>query len=189
MGSIEIVSTGADLVTLDEAKRHLVVDHSDDDLLILSQITAARQWCEHRTSRFFTPTNVTLSRNGFDATMPLSHKPVQEVVSIVYDDSDTEDVSLALSTYELDKYHNCLRLAYGQSYPTARYHWNSVRITYRVGYYTPGSPEFVSVPEDVKRACLIVIGDLYEHREKQQVMQIYHNATADMLMANYRVYE
>jgi len=189
MGSIEVLTEGAEFITLDEAKAHLVVDHSDDDTLIQSQITAARKWCEHRTNRFFTPTNVKLSRNGFDAVMRLRFKPIQEIVSIVYDDVDSTDNALASSYYDLDKYYNCIRLAYGQTYPSARNHWDSVRITYRVGEYTVTSPEVVSVPEDVKAASLIVIGDLYENREKQQNMMLYTNNTADMLIAHHRVYE
>jgi len=185
--SIQIVSDGDDFITLHEAKSHLIVDHNDDDILIHSLITASRKWCEHKTSRFFTPTNVVLSRNGFDDMMPLKHKPVAEIVSIEYDD---ESVGNALSsdTYELDTYNNCVIRAYGKTFPSTRHHWNSVRITYRLGYMT-GSPEVVSVPEDVKRAALIVIGDLYEHREAQQDMQLYENRTADMLLHNYRVYE
>lgn len=189
MGSIEITSEGDEFITYDEAKRHLVVDHDDDELLITAQIAAARKWCELRTGRFFTPTNITLSRNGFSSEMKLRHKPVQEIVSIVYDDGDGTGNDLASSYYDLDKYHNCVRLAYGQTYPSTRYHWDSVRITYRVGHYEAGSPEQVSVPEDVKRAALIVLGDLYEHREKQQPMQLYANHTADMLLQHYRVYE
>lgn len=188
MESFQIVSEGEEFITLDEAKRHLVVDHDDDDILILSMISAARRWCEHRTSRFFTPTNVTLSRNGFESMMPLKHKPVKEIVSIVYDDVDSTDVTLASDYYELDTYNNCVVRAYDKTYPSTRYHWNSVRITYRVGY-ADGSPEVVSVPEDVKHAALMVVGDLYEHRETQQDMMLYNNKTADMLLANYRVYE
>jgi uncharacterized phiE125 gp8 family phage protein len=184
--SITINSEGAEFITLAEAKAHLVVDHSDDDLLISSQITAARKWAEHRTDRFFTPTTVTLARSRFDEAMELAHKPVQEIVSITYDDA-TEDNVLASTEYELDSYNNCVRLAYGKTYPSTRNHWNAVRIQYRVGYYS-GSPEVVSVPEDVKRACLIVLGDLYANRERQQDMALYKNYTADMLIAHSRVW-
>lgn len=187
--SVSIDSEGAEFISLVEAKEHLVVDHTDDDVLISSQITAARKFCEHRTNRFFTPTNVTLSRNGFASVMELPHKPITEIVSIVYDDGDGTDNALASSYYELDAYNQCVRLAYGQTYPSTRSHWNSVRITYRVGYYTATSPEVVSVPEDVKRAALIVLGDLYANREKQQDMALYSNYTADMLLSHYRVYE
>lgn len=184
--SITVNSEGDEFITLSDAKAHLVVDHDDDDLLIYSQIKAARKWAEHRTGRFFTPTTVTLSRNGFDEVMELDHKPVQEVVSITYD-SDTTGNVLATTEYELDSYHNRIVRAYGKTYPSTRSHWNSVRIQYRVGYYT-GSPEVVSVPEDVKAACLIVLGDLYTNRERQQDMALYKNSAADMHIAHYRVW-
>lgn len=187
MESFQVVSEGAEFVTLDEAKRHLIVDHSDDDLLILSLISAARKYCEKRTNRFFTPTNVELSRNGFCERMPLKHKPVQEIVLIQYDDQTTDN-TLGTEFYDLDPYNNCVIQAYEQDFPSTRYHWNSVRITYRVGYYS-GSPETVSVPEDAKRASLLILADLYEHRERQQDMQLYTNKTADMLLYQFRVYE
>jgi uncharacterized phiE125 gp8 family phage protein len=186
--SFQIVSEGEEFVTLAEAKRHLVVDHDEDDIFILSLISAARRWCEHRTSRFFTPTSVTLSRNGFSSVMPLRHKPVREIVSIVYDDADTTGVTLDPDYYELDAYNNCVVQAYGKTYPSTRHHWNAVRITYRAGY-VDGSPEVVSVPEDVKHAALMVLGDWYENREAQQDKALYSNHAADMLLSNYRVYE
>ena len=186
MESIQIVSEGDDFITLHEAKDHLRVDFDDDDIVIHSLITAARKWCEHRTSRFFTPTNVMLLRNGFDDMMPLRHKPVKEIVSVEYDDEATGN-TLSTDAYELDHYNNCVIRAYGQTWPSTRHHWNSVRITYRVGY-ADGSPEIITVPEDVRLAALMVIGDLYEHREAQQDMQLYENRTADMLLHHYRVY-
>lgn len=187
MGSVEVTSTGVDFLTVDDVKRHSIIDFSDDDVLIKSLITAATRYCEKKTSRFFTPTNVTLSRNGFATEMPLTHKPVQEITSIVYDtDATTTGTTLADDQYELDKYNNAVRPAFNVTFPTARSHWNSVRISYRVGYYT-GSPEDIIVPEDVKRAALLIVGDLYEHREAQQDMQLYENTTVDMLLAQYVV--
>ena len=185
--SITIDTDGDEFITLSEAKAHLVVDHCDDDFLILSQISAARKWAEHRTDRFFSPTTVTLSRNGFDEVMALAHKPVKEILSIPYD-SDTTGNVLDSADYELDSYQNCVRRAYGVTYPSTRSHWNSVRIQYRVGSYTAGSPEVVAVPEDVKRACLLVVGDLYANREKQQDMALYTNHAADMHINHYRVW-
>ena len=187
MESLQVTSEGAEFVTLTEAKAHLVVDYSDDDTLISSLITASRKWCEHRTNRFFTPTNVTLSRNGFSSMMPLKYKPILEITSIEYDDEATGN-TLAADQYQLDAYNNYVVRAYGVSFPSTRYHWDSVRINYRVGYAS-GSPEVVAVPEDVKRASLLIIGDLYEHREKQQDIMLYENTTAEMLISNYRVYE
>lgn len=187
--SIAVTSEGAEFLTLEEVKRNLRIDHSDDDLELLSHIASARKWAEHRTNRFFTPTNVTLSRNGLADEMGLAHKPVKEIVSIEYDDVDSTGNVLSSSAYELDAYNNCVRRAYGQTYPSTRYHWNSVRITYRIGYYTTGSPEVVDVPEDVKAACMLVVGDLYTNKEQQQDMELYFNSAADMHIGHYRVYE
>ena len=186
--SITINTEGDEFITLAEAKAHLVVDHDDDDLLIAAQISAARKWAEHRTDRFFTPTTVTLSRNGFDEVMELAHKPVQEIVSITYD-SDTEGNVLATTEYDLDPYRNCVRRAYGKTFPSTRYHWNSVRIQYRVGYYT-GSPEAVSVPEDVKRACLLLIGEMYAMREMSVTGTIVAKniVSIDYLLRHHRVW-
>lgn len=184
--SLEILSEGSEFIELSEAKAHLVVEHSDDDILINSQIKAARQWVEKKTRRFFTPTQVLLSRCGFDDIIELPHRPVEEIVSVVYDSDSATDVLLSSDYYDLDKRGRVIS-SFGFDYPTARDHWNSVRITYKSGYYTPGSPDVVSVPEDIKRACLLVIADLYDNREKQQSMQLYENHAAKSLANQYKV--
>ena len=189
MDSFQITSSPTDFLTLAEAKAHLVVDYSDDDDLITRMISAACRWCESYTGRFYTPTTVVLSRNGFAENMRLRFKPVQEIVSVEYDDGDTEGSVLSADRYQLDAHNNCLVRAYGAVWPSTRYHWNSVRITYRVGYFSSGSPESVSVPEDIKNAALLVLGDLYANRERQQDMALYHNTASEMLANQYRVCE
>jgi hypothetical protein len=47
------MATGAEFVTLAEAKLHLRIDNTDDDDLITAFITTARRWCEDYTDRTF----------------------------------------------------------------------------------------------------------------------------------------
>lgn len=186
--AIEVTSVGANLVSLDDAKRHLNIEHGDDDLLILAQIAAATRWAEHRTGSYFTATSLTYKQNGFGSCISLKSGPILDVTSVVYDDVDGVEQTLATDQYDLDKYNRVIRPAYGVTWPSARYHWNSVRVSYRCGYVT-GSPETDNTPQDVKSAVLLVVGDLYEHREAQQDMALYSNAAANMLIEHYRRYQ
>ena len=46
----------------------------------------------------------------------------------------------------------------------------------------------IAVPAPVKSAALLLVGELYEHRERQGERQLYKNATFDALLAPYRVF-
>jgi len=182
--SLERLTTGEAFVTLDEAKRHLVLSDSDHDHHVFESIIAACRWIENYTGRFFTPTDLRLSANGFCDHMRLRHKPVQEIVSVEYDTDDAEGLVLDAANYEVDPFNGVMRRSFSGEYPSTRDHWNSVRITYRCGYYTGNYSE---VPGDVKAACLLVVGDLFENRERQQTLQLYENHTASMILNKYRV--
>ena len=41
---------------------------------------------------------------------------------------------------------------------------------------------------DTATAALLLVGELYEHRERQGERQLYKNATFDALLAPYRVF-
>lgn len=178
--SIQIVSRGADFVTLSEAKDHLVVTEPEHDVQITVMIASARLYAEKYTGRFFSNTEMQLVQNGFGSCIHLPHKPVSAIVSVIYDTDDAQSQTLAAENYELDARHGLLREAYDVTFPTARSHWNSVRINYTVGYD--------SVPEDVKSACLLLIGDLFENREAQQGFQLHGNKAVHMLLNKYRVW-
>lgn len=186
MGSYTVISEGLNPITLTEAKNHLRAETCEEDRLINSQINAATKWAEHFTNRKFAQTVIRMDMNGFPSCIELELGPVQGITSIVYDDIDGAEQTLAADQYELDD--RTVRPAYGVTWPSARSHWNSVRVTYGVGYYE-GSPIAANLPDDIKAGVLLVVGDLYENRERQQDIQLYSNDAAEMLLSLHRIFE
>lgn len=45
-----------------------------------------------------------------------------------------------------------------------------------------------TAPAPVQAACLLLVGDLYENRERQQLIQLHNNPTYSLLLAPYRSY-
>lgn len=178
------------VVSLVDAKSHLVVDHCDDDKMIERLVRAATTWVERRIARNLAKTVFLVQYYGFSDVITLPRGPVQEVVSITYLDSDNAEQTLASSQYELDAPQGVIRPAYDIVWPDTVNHWSAVRVTYAAGYYdSTASPlyEDSAIPDDLRSAVLLVLGDLYEHREAKQDMQLYGNDTVEMLVEQYRI--
>ena len=154
-------------VSLDEAKNHLKIDDfTDDDTLITSLITTARQWCEGFQNRAFITQTITVKLDKFPSgskPIRLPQPPASVVTSITYIDVDGDTQTLAASVYDVDTSSEPARiaLAYNQSWPSIRGDINSVTIVFVAGYGAAAG----SVPGPVKQAMLLLIGHFYEHRE------------------------
>jgi uncharacterized phiE125 gp8 family phage protein len=157
-------------VTLDEAKLHRRVDHSDEDSLISSLITAARQWVEEFTGRALVAQTWRLTFDNWPdgpyALLP--RPPLMAIESIDYTDTDGVTRSVDESIYHVDGSHLPGRvvLADGASWPSATLRTAAaVQVTYTAGYGT----EAADVPRPLRQAVLLQIGHLYEHRESVTV--------------------
>ena len=54
--------------------------------------------------------------------------------------------------------------------------------------YDMTGPDFPDVPDPVAASVLLIVGDLWEHREAQLDMATYENKTVDRLLSPYRVW-
>lgn len=171
-------------VTLTEAKNHLRVEHSEDDTLITGLISAARDWVEKYTNRFWASADFKLVYDDFpndDYPMDLSLPDITAVSSIDYLDDNQAAGSISSGT-TLDTDRRQLR--YNTTWPET---WQSkaVILTVTAGKDAGASPS--EVPEAIKSAILLVLADLYEHRAQQTNMQLYKNPAAEMLAHPHRV--
>jgi uncharacterized phiE125 gp8 family phage protein len=131
-----------------EAKEQLRWTHSAEDALVDRMVKAARQTLEDRCQMAFISQvwrtrlphwpNGCYPFNYMDGhhAIRLARYPVISVDSILYDDEDGNQQTLASSVYELETGSNppLVRLAYDQSWPSIREGANSIIVEYTVGY-------------------------------------------------------
>ena len=167
-------------VSLLEAKLHLRVDFDEDDMLIASLITAARQAAETLTGRQFTTARWKQVLDCFPGpsligvpagqtfTLPghailLAKAPVQSVVSINYLDMGSVKQTMPALTYTVDAACEPARITpvFGQIWPICLPQIGAVSVTFDAGYGTASQ-----VPEGIKSWIKLRVGSLYAHREE-----------------------
>tara|TARA_R100000734_G_C3312620_1_gene103686 strand:+ start:1361 stop:1936 length:576 start_codon:yes stop_codon:yes gene_type:complete len=149
-------------VSLTEAKSHLKVDTNVDDTYIESIIKAATQLSEEYTNRFFIDTVVTQYASDFKEIETLFKSKVSEVTHVKYYDSNNTLQTLSDTVYDeqLNYEPAQIQLADGQSYPAFTKRNDAVEVKYTVGYGAASD-----VPEIIKQAILLTIGNFYANRE------------------------
>ena len=171
-------------ISLAEAKLHLRVDGGDDDLMIGSLITAARQAAETITGRQLMTARWRLVLDAFPGpllmhagsgssfSLPahailLAKCPVQSVVSVEYLDMNGTTQVLPASDYVLDAACEPARLSpvFGKTWPPTLPQIGAVTVTFDAGY---GSAS--EVPEGLKSWIKLRVGSLYGHREEMAVL-------------------
>jgi len=165
-----ITPPAAEPVTLTEAKAHLRVDHSEDDALISSLISASRVYCEQFTARAFITQTWEYVVDAFPTNeIMLPMPPLQSVVSIKYDDGAGVEQTLDITEYEVDTVSQpgwVVPVTTG--WPAVWDSINSVRIRFVAGY-DPGTDSPIdlaaNVPHSLKAAILLHVGQLYAQRE------------------------
>ena len=167
-------------VSLLEAKLHLRVDVDEDDMLIASLITAARQAAETLTGRQLTTARWKQVLDCFPGpslmgvpagqtfTLPghailLAKAPVQSVVSINYLDMASVNQTMPALTYTVDAACEPARITpvFGQIWPICLPQIGAVSVTFDAGYGTASQ-----VPEGIKSWIKLRLGSLYAHREE-----------------------
>ena len=149
-------------VSTTEAKSHLKVDTSADDTYIESIIKAATQLTEEYTNRFFINTVIDQTCSSFAELQTLFKSKVNDVQYVKYYDSDNSLQTLTASIYDkmLSYEPSQIQLADNQNFPSITKRNDAVICRYTVGYGSAAS----DVPEIIKQAILLTIGNFYENR-------------------------
>jgi uncharacterized phiE125 gp8 family phage protein len=149
-------------LTLTEVKLHLRIDSEDEDFLLASLISAAREHCENFTGRQFITATYEQYLNYFPREIVLPKSPLQTITSIKYTDENGILQTLAASYYSvIDLNPGRITLAYGQQWPSTRCDYNTVIVKYVAGYGS--NPN--NVPASIREAMKLLIGNWYENRE------------------------
>lgn len=150
-------------VSVDELRTHSRIDTTDEDQLLASHLTAAREMVEKETSRALCTQTWTLKLDRFPYDMmELRVVPVSSVTSITY--YDTSNVSQTLSTdyYVSDTSSEPARIvrAYNYEWPETYDRPNAVTVTFVAGY---GGASLV--PGIAKQAIRLLAGHWAINRE------------------------
>ena len=156
-------------VSLTEAKSHLKVDTTADDTYITSIIKAATQLSEEYTNRFFIDTVIDQTCSDFAQLQTLFKSKVSAVAHVKYYDSDNSLQTLSATIYDTQLQYepSQIQLADDKSFPEITKRNDAVVARYTVGYGTASD-----VPEIIKQAILLTIGNFYQNRNSVVIGRI-----------------
>ena len=145
-------------VSLAEAKAHLRVTHDDEDAVISGMIGAATSLLEGPNGilgrALITQTwRLAVPYLRYRETLPLA--PVQSIQAVTYIDTDDAQQTIAATDYR----HVGDLLEFDEAIPGAAVRSDAFRVDFVVGY-----GEAADVPEPIRMAMLLLIGQWYEHR-------------------------
>lgn len=158
-------------VTLTEAKAHLRVDSTDDDVYIATLITAAREWVEQYLDRTLVHTQWVMRFDKFppDGTQdielprpPMVASGTATAVALTYTAENGTTVAYSSNTFRVDRASTpgAVKALYGQTWPPHLQDDNSIAVTWWAGYGANGP----SVPAAIRHAMLMLLGTWYERR-------------------------
>lgn len=179
-------------ISMEEAKIHLRLgDQDEEDLLIETFLAAATEQAEEFTRRRFVTQTWKVFMDEFqcdsDDAILLPYPPTQSITHVKYYDVSGTLVTLVNNTdYVLDSKRKPARLlpASNVVWPTVQTDKpNAVEIQFVCGYGTPSV-----VPSSIKAACLLILANLFEHRQELIVGNIVNQIpkASEWLLWPYR---
>jgi uncharacterized phiE125 gp8 family phage protein len=151
-------------ITLEEAKQHLRIIGSDDDIILLSMIKQAREFCEDFQNKKFITQTLEMVLDYFPEDNCISFEncsPVQSVESVKYYDTNGKEYIFDAGNYivDTDSFVNRIVLGYCKLWPTiALQTANAVRIRFTAGF----GDKAENIPETVKWAMILHMRLLYD---------------------------
>lgn len=159
----------AEIITLDEAKAYMRVDHDDDDVLIGQLIVAARERVEGPpTNAIYATQTWELVLDAFpsaDIMLPLA--PVQYVEAVTYYDTDGLQQVVDPSMYFLDDVSRppFVLLVDGSPWPETLGQANAMAVRFVAGYPAASGDVAANIPQVVKLAIKQLVSHWYERRD------------------------
>lgn len=172
-----------------DVSEYLRLDDSPiDTALISALITAARQHLENYLNRYIAEQTVELALTGWKDKIDLS-APLQSVTFVKYLDENGAEQTLNPNQYIVDTYSEPASIypAYNVTYPNLYDQENNVKIRYVVGFTSGSSPDTNPLPDPLKFAMMLIIGDLYANREAGGEKAYQVNPTVQNLLQFYRL--
>ncbi len=189
------------VVSLEEAKAHLRVDHDDDDDYIEGLVDVATATIDGPAGwlgRCLVEQTLEWRGDGFGwRDLRLPYPPIVDIESVKYDDDSGAEQTVPGATYRLLGQPSQPRMALvsGASWPSARCDGESVRVRYKAGWpvTTEGEGEGAVTtwtgPAPIRHAILLMVSQLYENREAaSETAQVELPFAVTSLLSTYRVF-
>lgn len=173
-------------VSREECKLHLRIDGDDEDGLVdiyLAAAVAHLDGAEGWLGRSIVAQTWSQQFDVFERSIALALAPVTAISSVVYEDADGVDQTVASDQYELINGGSSpeLRFIDDFSFPITGDDRPVLTVTFVAGY---GDDE--DVPAAIKAAILLMVGDLYQQREAKVESGMIENSTVRRLLDPYR---
>lgn len=180
------------VIELADAKAHLRVPASltQSDSDISAKLAAAVGYIQERCGRALLAQTWMLALDRWPGRHPhiisLPGGPAKAITSFTYVDTTGTQQALDDDGYQADLVGDIPRLAPlpGQSWPRLQHGGiNQVQVTYQVGYGNE-----TDVPDPIKQAIMLVLGDFWVNREAALDSRYYvANAAAESLIWPFRI--
>jgi len=177
------------LVSLNEAKEHLRIGHTDDDSYITRLTHAAQLVCESLTGTNFTGNTYTFYCDNWEQTTEIPEvSSILSITSITY-----KDTSGLLTIWNPSNYYlapgsqrSRIELVDGKSYPDLYDGIQNITISFTT---IPVWGKVTNLNEVAKQAVLITISDMYENRQSVIVGRIASSIprTAQFLLDTLKI--
>lgn len=170
MGYKLVTAPSSVVISLEEAKQHLRVDHSDEDDLIEAYTEAATGAVEQESGRALVDQTWDLYLDAMpdsaDDPIEIAKPPLLEILGVFYRDSAGDEQEFAAASYNIDDTSIPARIVAVSAWPTAKEMINAVRVRFRAGYVdTSSSPAVGEVVGALRQAILMTLSHLYHNRE------------------------
>ena len=170
-------------LTSAELKAHLRVLHDLDDTYIDTLQNAAIEEIEIYTDRQLLPATWVLLLDSFSDEIEITEKlPLVSITSVKYYDLNNELQTVNADNYTLEKRTNpaILKINPDKDWPSTYSKKNAVEITFQSGY-----ADKTKVPEAIKHAIKLMVGNLYTYRDDLQ-KKTGLTTTSEILLAPYK---
>lgn len=183
-------------ITLATARLHLRLDavgsppSHPDDALVTSLIKVAREAVEAYTELTVAQTTYAMALDEFPVdAIELGTYPINSITSITYTDTNGTTQTLSSGSYIFDSYSNPAKIFPTTIWPQAKQIPNAVVVRFAAGFTDGISPNDYPMPEALKQAMLLYIGELYENREAINVGNLVSQIPLGMihLMTPHRI--
>jgi len=176
-------------LSLDDAKRHLHVEHGDDDELIKALVAAAVEYVEARTTLRLAPAPYLWTLNCWpDGSVCLPVHPIRTVLTVSYIDEDGVEQSVDSALWDYQPTPEGARLWFkdGFGYPLVGRGTGGVRITFEAGFndtVEPGDTPDVALnlPDKADLAVRMLLAAWHGNREGATDIPMSVNALCDQL--------